>query len=151
MSDSGDLGSVGTTSSGLGAGRASSAPAAGEPGRIDRRRPDRRALFLAEISRGLFETLDYEATLAKVAQLAMPELGAWCMLDLIGEDSSIRRFAVYHPNPALQGLATELQQQYPPAAGDLFGAPRFRLKRSTQRRETGGIRRYSERSASAHT
>jgi len=127
MSDSGDLGTGGTTSSGSSGGPNSSLKGLPDPRRIDRRRPDRRALFLAEISRGLFETLDYEATLAKVAQLAMPELGAWCMLDLIGEDASIRRFAVYHPNPALQGLATELQQQYPPAAGDLFGAPRILL------------------------
>ena len=40
---------------------------------VDRRKPERRALFLADISRRLFESLDYEETLANVARLAMPE------------------------------------------------------------------------------
>ena len=91
---------------------------------IDRRRPERRALFLAEISRTLFETLDYEATLASVAQLAMPELGAWCIVDLISAESEIRRLAVYHPDPACHSLAAKLQK-YEPRDTDLFGAPRI--------------------------
>src|SRR5678815_3689727 len=70
--------------------------------RADRRRPERRALFLAEISKTLFESLDYEQTLSNVARLAMPELGAWCILDLIRSDNEIERLAVFHPDPALQ-------------------------------------------------
>ena len=93
--------------------------------RNERRKPERRALFLAEISRNLFESLDYEETLAKVARLAMPELGAWCILDLIREDNTIERFAVFHPDPALQAHARDLQLQYPPSAQDIFGAPRI--------------------------
>ena len=93
---------------------------------VDRRRPDRRALFLAEISRTLFESLDYEATLANVAQLAMPELGAWCIVDLISTDSEIRRLAVYHPNPSCKPLAEELQR-YAPRDTDLYGASRILL------------------------
>jgi signal transduction histidine kinase len=93
---------------------------------VDRRRPDRRALFLAEISRTLFESLDYEATLANVAQLAMPELGAWCIVDLISPEIEIRRLAVYHPDPALKALADELQR-YPPRESDLYGAARILL------------------------
>ena len=91
---------------------------------VDRRRPDRRALFLADISRTLFESLDYEATLENVARLAMPELGAWCIVDVMSADSEIRRLAVYHPDPALKDLAEELQR-YPPRATDLYGAPRI--------------------------
>ena len=103
-----------------GATRAQAAPTAF----VDRRRPDRRALFLAEISRTLFESLDYEATLANVAQLAMPELGAWCIVDVISADSEIRRLAVYHPDSALKHIAEELQG-YPPRDTDLYGAPRI--------------------------
>ena len=99
-------------------------PPLGPPRAIDRRRPDRRALFLAEISRTLFENLDYEATLAKVAQLAMPELGAWCIVDLISPEMEIRRVAVFHPDPEFQPITAELQK-YPPASTDLFGAPRI--------------------------
>jgi len=93
--------------------------------KIERRKPERRALFLAEISRTLFESLDYEETLSKVARLAMPELGAWCILDLIRSDNEIERLAVFHPDPALQPLTSELQRAYPPRAGDVFGAPRI--------------------------
>jgi len=93
--------------------------------RNERRKPERRALFLAEISRTLFESLDYEATLAKVARLAMPELGAWCIVDLIREDLSMERLAVFHPDPALEPLTIELAKGYPPREGDIFGAPRI--------------------------
>ncbi len=103
-----------------GAARAQTGPTAF----VDRRRPDRRALFLAEISRTLFESLDYEATLENVAQLTMPELGAWCIVDVITPESEIRRLAVYHPDPALKPLAEELQR-YPPRDSDLYGAPRI--------------------------
>lgn len=93
--------------------------------RNERRKPERRALFLAEISRTLFESLDYEETLSKVARLAMPELGAWCIVDLIRDESTIERLAVFHPDPARQGYARDLQLRYPPKSGDIFGAPRI--------------------------
>ena len=93
--------------------------------RNERRKPERRALFLAEISRNLFESLDYEETLAKVARLAMPELGAWCIVDLIRDDDTIERLAVFHPDPSCQPHARELQLSYPPSPADIFGAPRI--------------------------
>jgi hypothetical protein len=40
------------------------------------------ARFLAEASRLLADSLDYEATLATVARLSLPYLGAWCIVDL---------------------------------------------------------------------
>ncbi|HZJ00079.1 MAG TPA: GAF domain-containing sensor histidine kinase, partial [Gemmatimonadaceae bacterium] len=93
--------------------------------RVERRKPERRALFLAEISRNLLESLDYEETLAKVARLAMPELGAWCIVDLIRDDMAMERLAVFHPDPALEPLTRELAHGYPPKPGDIFGAPRI--------------------------
>jgi signal transduction histidine kinase len=93
--------------------------------RADRRRPERRALFLAEISKTLFESLDYEQTLANVARLAMPELGAWCLVDVIEKDGTIRRLAAFHPDPALQSLVKELEVHFPPSEDDIFGAPRI--------------------------
>jgi signal transduction histidine kinase len=96
----------------------------GKPRTLDRRRPDRRALFLADISRTLFESLDYQQTLDRVARLAMPELGAWCILDLLAPDGGIERLSVTHPDPSLEPLARELER-YPPRATDLVGAPRI--------------------------
>ena len=97
----------------------------GKPRRIDRRKPERRALFLADTSRKLFDSLDYEETLANVARLAMPELGAWCIVDLLTDEGNIERLAIIHPDPALGSLARELELRYPPRATDLVGAPRI--------------------------
>jgi hypothetical protein len=57
-----------------------------------------RARFLAEASRLLAQSLDYEATLATVATLATPEFGAWCLVDVVEADGAIRRLAVVHPD-----------------------------------------------------
>lgn len=95
------------------------------PRLVERRKPERRALFLAEISRTLLESIDYEETLANIARLAMPELGAWCMVDVLTGEDTIRRLAVYHPSSALRSLVSELETQYPPADDDLIGAPRM--------------------------
>jgi signal transduction histidine kinase len=92
---------------------------------LDRRKPERRALFLAEISRTLFESLDYQETLDRVARLAMPELGAWCIVDLLSPEGKIERLSVIHPDPALGSLARELEVRYPPRSSDLVGAPRI--------------------------
>ena len=96
-----------------------------KPRLVDRRKPERRSLFLAEISRTLLDSCEYEGTLVKIAQLALPELSAWCILDLVQSDGSLERLAVIHPDPSLEPLAKELQTQYPPVQGDLLGAPRI--------------------------
>jgi len=97
----------------------------GRPRPIDRRKPERRALFLADISRRLFESLNYEQTLSNVARLAMPELGAWCIVDLLNEEGKVERLEIIHPDPALESLARELEVRYPPRATDMMGAPRI--------------------------
>ena len=83
-----------------------------------------RFAFLAEVSRCLAESLDYETTLATVAGMSLPYLGAWCIVDVCIGDEGIRRLAVLHPNPAKQALARALHERYPPRADDLLGAPR---------------------------
>ncbi len=93
--------------------------------RIDRRKPERRALFLADMSRELLQTLDYEETLSSIARLAMPELGAWCIVDLLSEEGTVERLAVIHPDTELEPLARELEIKYPPRATDMMGAPRI--------------------------
>ncbi len=58
-----------------------------------------RLAFLAEASATLSSSLDYEATLATVARLAVPTLADWCAVDLLGDDGSIERMAVAHVDP----------------------------------------------------
>ncbi len=80
--------------------------------------------FLAEVSRCLADSLDYDATLTTVAGMSLPYLDAWCIVDVLGDGGEVRRVAVLHPDPAKQDAARRLHEQYPPRAGDMIGAPR---------------------------
>jgi signal transduction histidine kinase len=88
-----------------------------------RRYRDGEAPFLAEASRLLADSLDYETTLATVAMLALPHLGAWCIVDVVEEGGEIRRVAVVHPDPAHQERARELRDGWPPNRDDPLGVP----------------------------
>jgi signal transduction histidine kinase len=83
---------------------------------------ERRAAFLAEASRVLATSLDYEETLRNVARLAVPELADWCAVDLLAPDGSLVRVAVEHPDPARVQLAHELQSRYPTDPDAPYGA-----------------------------
>jgi signal transduction histidine kinase len=98
------------------------------PGERRRGQPRRRydasnASFLADASRLLADSLDYETTLGNVAMLALPHLGAWCIVDVVEEDGKIRRVAVAHPDPEKQVLARELRDGWPPNREDPLGVP----------------------------
>jgi GAF domain-containing protein len=70
-------------------------------------------VFLAEASEVLASSLDYRATLASVARLAVPTLADWCAVDVLGEDGSLERLAVEHQDPEKIRLAHELEERYP--------------------------------------
>jgi serine phosphatase RsbU (regulator of sigma subunit)/PAS domain-containing protein len=72
--------------------------------------------FLAEASRVLAGSLDYEETLRAVARLAVPEVADWCAVDLAAGDE-LQRVAMAHVDPARLELARQLEQRYP-ARGD---------------------------------
>ncbi len=80
--------------------------------------------FLAEVSRCLADSLDYEATLTTVASMSLPYLDAWCIVDVLDPGGEVRRIAVLHPDPDRQAAARALAERYPPRSGDLVGAPR---------------------------
>jgi signal transduction histidine kinase len=80
--------------------------------------------FLAEASRCLADSLDFEATLRTVAGLALPFLGSWCIVDLVESDGSMRRLAIVHPDPQKQELTDGLAKSWPPGRDDPLGAPR---------------------------
>ena len=79
--------------------------------------------FLAEASRLLASSLDYETTLATVAALALPHLGAWCIVDVVEEDGRMRRLAIVHPDPAMHALVRRLERGWPPRVDDPLGIP----------------------------
>lgn len=73
-----------------------------------------RAAFLAEASRVLASSLDYETTLRRVAELVVPRMADWCTVDIVREDGTIQRLAVTNTDPVKVARAQELQQRYPP-------------------------------------
>jgi signal transduction histidine kinase len=83
----------------------------------------RRAAFLAEAGRLLSLTVDQASTLLALTKLALPTLGAWCIVDILEEGSAINRLGIYHPDPEMQQLARQLEATWLPEPDDPFGAP----------------------------
>ena len=88
-----------------------------------RKRAESALRFLNEASTILASSLDFEATLAAVAQLAVPRLGDWCGIEIVGEDGVARQLAVAHADPAKIPLAHELRRRYPAPADAETGLP----------------------------
>jgi hypothetical protein len=79
----------------------------------ERKRNEEAQAYLAEASKVLSSSLDYQTTLASVAQLTVPELADWCTVHVIEEDGSIQQLAAAHVDPAKVKWAEELKNKYP--------------------------------------
>jgi signal transduction histidine kinase/ActR/RegA family two-component response regulator len=77
--------------------------------------------FLSEASGVLAGSLDYDATLAAVARLAVPSVADWASIDMLRPDGTLRRVAVTHVDPAKEELGWELFRRRPPHSSDLTG------------------------------
>jgi signal transduction histidine kinase/putative methionine-R-sulfoxide reductase with GAF domain len=72
----------------------------------------RRAGFLAEASAILASSLDYDATLRQVAQLAVPHLADVCTVFVVTEDGEIRRGATAHGDAIRADLVDSLWRSW---------------------------------------
>lgn len=80
----------------------------------EHKRQQARRAFMADAMERLSSSLDYRATVAKLAQLAVPQLADWCAIDLVRKGSTrLERLAVAHVDPAKVDLARELHSRYP--------------------------------------
>jgi len=68
--------------------------------------------FLDAASALLASSSDYEATLAQVVQLAVPDLADWCTVDLLEDDGALRQVSSGHPDPEQEALLQELRRRY---------------------------------------
>src|SRR4051794_31414710 len=84
--------------------------------------PQRALAFLAQASAVLARSLDYERTLAEVAQLAVPEFADWCAVDVVQPDGSLRQITSGHPDPRMEELLGELRRRYRAEKGRSEGA-----------------------------
>ena len=79
----------------------------------ERRRHDERLRFLAEASTLLSSSLDYETTLANIAELAVPALASSCVIDLVEPDGELERVATVFDSGELSRLVGEMRRRHP--------------------------------------
>ena len=80
-----------------------------------------RLQFLGEASTMLASSLDVDATLARVARLAVPHFADWCAVDLLDATGSIKRVAIEHRDPQRVELAQRIAAAFPPSLEDGLG------------------------------
>jgi signal transduction histidine kinase len=68
---------------------------------------------LADAGTTLATSLDYEKTLAQVADMVVPEWGDWCAIEVLERDR-LETTAVAHVDPNKVERARELRRAYPP-------------------------------------
>ena len=90
------------------------------------KRAQKRREFLTRAMEALVSSLDYRATLTRVAELAVPELADWVTVDVVDDESASmpRQIAVAHVDPAKLAFAREVAQRYPPNRNPSGGAAR---------------------------
>src|SRR5512132_1920756 len=93
------------------AGEAARLTAVEREGRLVEQRMRR----LAEVGAALAESIDYEKTLNRLADLMVPDHADWCVIDLLQEDSNVcRRVAVRTSRKELESFAGEFLRNYAP-------------------------------------
>jgi PAS domain S-box-containing protein len=85
----------------------------------ERRRAEAAATFMAEASRTLASSADYQTTLTNLATAAVPRLGDWCAVDVLTEPDraawppKVERVATIHQDPATRELARAMTTAFP--------------------------------------
>jgi PAS domain S-box-containing protein len=77
--------------------------------------------FLVEASRVLGSSLDYETTLTAVADLAVPRLADYCLIDLIDESGEVRRVGIGDQNEMRRDRLWAHWRRWPVRLGDAMG------------------------------
>ena len=75
---------------------------------------ERRAAFLAEASRVLGGSFDYQTTLKSLTRLVVPALADFCTVDLLSRDGGYERVAVSHVVAAKETLLWEIARWLKP-------------------------------------
>jgi PAS domain S-box-containing protein len=79
----------------------------------DQKRAEDAARYMSAVNLELARSLDYEQTLTRIAELAVPTLADWCVIDVLDAGDTLRRLAIVHVDPAKKRLAEELSRRYP--------------------------------------
>lgn len=80
-----------------------------------RKQQEERQRLVAEASRLLTTSLDFEVTLARVARVALPSFADYCLVDLMQPDGSVQRVEMAHADPAREAALRETALRFGPA------------------------------------
>jgi len=81
--------------------------------RIEAEAAQERLTFLSEASARLTSSLEYEAILTRLAELAVPRLADGCTVSVFEKDGSIHPVALAHINSEKERRLQEIQERYP--------------------------------------
>lgn len=76
--------------------------------------------FLAKAGSLLASSLDMAETLRHLAELAVPDLADWCVIDVLDGDK-LQRVGIAHRDPEKAKLAREWSERYPPSVDQPYG------------------------------
>ena len=79
-----------------------------------RSRSEEQLRFLARANELLVASLEWERTLAAIAELAVPALAGYLVVDLIDEDDELHCVVAAHADPEKAELVRKLRIDYPP-------------------------------------
>jgi PAS domain S-box-containing protein len=80
--------------------------------------------FLAEASKALAASLDFQRTLRNVAKLAVPRVADWCAIDLLTGPATVELLAVAHVDPKKVRWARQLRRRQPIDLSRPTGVPK---------------------------
>jgi hypothetical protein len=87
--------------------------------------------FLAEASRILATTLQPEDTIKQLAQLVVPQLADWCIIQVVDDQGEIRPVELTHSDPRKVELAWRVASRWPVPSVDGSAAAAIRTGEST--------------------
>ncbi|MBV9357567.1 MAG: PAS domain S-box protein [Chloroflexi bacterium] len=90
----------------------------------ERKRAEDAARFLAAVNLELTRSLEYEETLRRLAELSVPTLADWCMIDILRDDGQLHNLATVCADPARHALAEALSPGLSDDLARLAGVPR---------------------------
>jgi PAS domain S-box-containing protein len=74
---------------------------------------EKRLTLLADAGSILGKSVDYQESLNALARMVVPDLADWCVVDVVEQESGVRRVAVAHEDASLIELAEEVQRRWP--------------------------------------
>jgi PAS domain S-box-containing protein len=87
----------------------------------ERKRNELAQSFLADASKELSASLDFDSVLAAVAHSAVPAIADWCTIEMVADDGSIETVAVAHADPELEQTVRDFRRDFPITDADDYG------------------------------